>query len=105
MESALIIARDFPGIEADPEHAVVRFVKRGNMAAMHFRGVVVIENREAHAIVTNEAATRAEPEIAIPGLDDGGNVVVRQPIFAHLPETTEPMRLDDWRGVNFKATE
>ncbi len=49
-EDTGIIARQFPRVVANPEDAIAGFVERGDMAAVHFRGVMVIEYSEAHAI-------------------------------------------------------
>src|SRR5690606_36539006 len=79
LELAVLVARQ-SGFGADPEHAVPCFVQRGDARARQAGRVAGIEHREAVAIEADQPAERAEPQIAVAGLQNRVDRVLWQTV-------------------------
>ena len=79
--TVFVVAGQFAGFVSDPESSFFVLKETGDAAAGQFRGVAAVKDGKAHAVKPGQAAIGAEPDVAVVGLDGGGNVVLRQAVF------------------------
>jgi hypothetical protein len=75
-------------LRPNPQPACAILVKRGDPFALESSGIAGREHRDPDAIEADQPAERAQPEIAVTGLDDRRDRVLRQALLSR------PDRLD-----------
>src|ERR1041385_1737270 len=75
----------------DPETSVCALLQTEDVGVDHLRHVALVESGEANAIEARQPKLSASPEVAVPGLEDGLNAIVGQPII-HAPEPRTKLR-------------
>ena len=53
-----------------------------NVVALELRCVLLIENSESHAVEASQTLLSANPDVAVSGLRDRVNGVLRQPVLS-----------------------
>ena len=79
LETSIAVAQQPVVQGADPQPSVRR-QQRGQRTALQQRRIRAVEDREIHAIEASQPVDRRKPEIAVGGLCDGADRVVRQAV-------------------------
>jgi hypothetical protein len=69
-------------VRADPESALAVRQQREDALAHERRGVPLVEHAEADAVEADEPLVGSEPQVAVPGLGDGVDGVLREAVVA-----------------------
>jgi hypothetical protein len=69
---------DTTAIGADPQRALRIRAQHADAVCAQGRRVAVVVDREPHTIEAHEPRLRPEPQVAVGGLDDVGDVVARE---------------------------
>ncbi len=76
---------------ADPEGARPVLVEGLHVRVLEGRGILLVEDHEAHAVEADEALLGAEPEVTVARLDDGANRVLRKALLGR-PDAVPVLR-------------
>src|SRR5262249_11086702 len=71
-----MVAGEAPAVGSDPERAVSPLDERLDAVAVERLRVPRVVVHEPYTVEAGEAAVGAQPEIAVPGLDEGGDRVL-----------------------------
>ena len=100
-EDAVLRQRWRPPQRADPEVAVAILVERLRVAVLQPWRVGLVENRELHAVETDQAPFGAQPDVAVASLEDRLNRVLGEALIG-LPHLVRVLR-DDLVGIQPSA--
>ena len=79
-EAAVLETGQPAAIGPDPESRGAILRQRPDLALLELARYPVVEAREPHAVEAGEPAARADPQVAVSRLDDGVDVVLREPV-------------------------
>ena len=96
------MAADEPVRRADPQTSLAILLEEADVVAFERRCVFLVENREVETVETDESFLRSDPEIAVLGLDDRLDGVLRQSVFGRPCLVTKlvqaPVRVEGRRA-------
>jgi hypothetical protein len=80
---------------ADPQGAIRRLKQAREPAVVQFRVAVAVKDREPHSVKARQSVVCGHPEVAVAGLQHGGDGILRQPVLAQPVARGIPRR--PWR--------